>query len=60
MEMVHAFEERMRAREVPDLDDYWAQPFAYAETVAYIKKSAEHLRAVCKAAKLPLEERQAK
>ena len=55
LEMVHAYEQRIAAGELPTRDEYAARPYGYAETVAYIRSSAEHLRAVCAAEGLPLE-----
>ncbi|MFD3405631.1 sugar phosphate isomerase/epimerase family protein [Kribbella sp. NPDC058693] len=47
LEMVHAYENRIAAGELPDLDTYAAQPFGYSETVRYIVDSAAHIRAIC-------------
>ncbi|MGW5641340.1 sugar phosphate isomerase/epimerase family protein [Saccharopolyspora sp. NPDC003752] len=54
LEMVHGYERRIRSGELPTRQDYAEQPYGYAETVAYIRRSAEHLRSVCAAADLPV------
>jgi hypothetical protein len=54
VEMVHRYEERVAAGEVPDWAAYAALPYGYAETVTYIRDSAAHLRLVCEKAGLPL------
>ncbi|MEU6658848.1 sugar phosphate isomerase/epimerase family protein [Streptomyces sp. NPDC046821] len=54
-ELLRSYEERVRSGAVPDLAEYAARPFGYAETVAYIKDSADHLRKVCATHGLPLE-----
>ena len=55
VEAVHAYERRVCAGEVADWETYESRPFGYAEAIDYIKKSADHLRAVCAELKLPLE-----
>lgn len=55
LEMVRGYEQRIASGEIPSFDEYAARPFGYAETVAYIQSSAEHLRSVCQAEGLPLE-----
>lgn len=55
LELVHGYEQRIAAGELPDRDTYAAQPFGYAETVSYITSSAAHLRSVCVELGLPLE-----
>ena len=55
VEAVHAYEERIQAGEIPDWENYEVQPFGYQQAVGAIKKSADHLRALCAELKLPLE-----
>jgi hypothetical protein len=54
MEMVRDHERRVVAGEVPDIETYAALPHGYAETIDFIKTSAEHLRGICRAQNLPL------
>lgn len=52
LEMVQRYDERIAAGELPDWEAYAARPFGFAETVDYIGRSADHLRAVCEKAGL--------
>ncbi|GAA3085548.1 sugar phosphate isomerase/epimerase [Kribbella aluminosa] len=47
LELVHRYESRIAAGELPDLETYAAQPFDYAEAVASIVGSAAHVRHIC-------------
>jgi sugar phosphate isomerase/epimerase len=55
LEMVRAYEGRIAAGEVPSYAEYAARPYGFAETVNYIRDSADHLRTVCEVQGLPLE-----
>jgi sugar phosphate isomerase/epimerase len=54
--MVDDCEQRIEHGDILSPEQYASQPFGYAETVAYIRNSAEHLRAVCHQQHLPLAE----
>lgn len=57
LDLIHAFEERVRGGEIPDWESYEAanygypsyeqQSYGYAETVGFIKESAAYLRQIC-------------
>jgi len=65
LELIHAFEARVRSGEVPDWETYEAanygyptyeqQAYGYAETVQFIKDAAVYLRLVCGELGLPVE-----
>lgn len=55
LELIQAYTKRIASGEIPDRDTYAAQPFGYAETVAFIKKGAAHLRGICEEFDLPLQ-----
>ena len=55
LEMVQNYSNRIAAGEVPTWDQYIAAPFDYEESIATIKKSTAHLRAVCAELNIPLE-----
>lgn len=55
LELVQAYAGRIASGEVPTWDQYVAAPFGYDESIATIKKSTAHLRAVCSELNLPLE-----
>ena len=44
-DLVHAYEARVRAGELPDHAAYATAPYGYAEAVAYIRRSASVIRA---------------
>ncbi|MFI7006228.1 sugar phosphate isomerase/epimerase family protein [Streptomyces sp. NPDC050145] len=47
LKTVRAYEQRIAAGELPDLETYAAQPFGYTEAVSQIRDSAAHIRAIC-------------
>jgi sugar phosphate isomerase/epimerase len=49
-DMVGDYEDRICSGELPDRHTYAAQAFGYAEAVAYIQRSAAHIRDVCERA----------
>lgn len=55
LELVQAYGARITSGEVADWDAYVTAPFGYDESVATIRKSTSHLRAICAELKLPLE-----
>jgi len=65
LELVHGFEQRVSHGEIVDWETYEAdnygypsyetQSFGYAETRAFISRSAEYLRTICEELNLPLE-----
>ncbi|MFE7423492.1 sugar phosphate isomerase/epimerase family protein [Rhodococcus sp. NPDC057529] len=55
MDMVHAYQKRIDAGDVPSTPEYAGLPYGYAETVAYITSSADHLRRVCADHRLPVD-----
>lgn len=55
LELVETYRARISTKEVPDWDAFIAAPFGYDEAIATIKKSTDHLRAVCAELNLPLE-----
>ena len=46
VQLVRQYEGRIARGEVPDVASYQAQPFGYAEAVAYIQDSAAYLRGI--------------
>ena len=60
LELVAACEQRIESGEQPSWDAYAAQPYGFAETVAFIQTSAAHLRGICENQGLPLEPRRAR
>ncbi len=59
MKMVHDYAGRIAGGEIRDHASYaaWAlDAFLYDEAVLYIRRSAEHIRGICKDLALPLEE----
>lgn len=56
MQIVQNYEARISRGEVPDAAEYAMRPFGFAETVDYIRQSAEHLRAICVEEGLPLSQ----
>lgn len=55
LEMIEAYRARIVSGEVPTWDQYVRAPFGYDQSIATIKQSTAHLRAVCKELNLPLE-----
>lgn len=55
LELVQAYSARLAAGEIATWEAYVAAPFGYEESIATIRRSVAHLRAVCAALDLPLE-----
>ncbi len=55
VDMVHQYRRRQEGEGIPNWDTYSAAPFGYAEAIAAIRQSADHLRRICTELKLPLE-----
>ncbi|AHK29370.1 xylose isomerase [Rhodococcus opacus PD630] len=55
LDMVQSYDRRIRSGERIDNAAYVALPYGYAETVSYIRSSADHVRSVCAEHDLPVE-----
>jgi sugar phosphate isomerase/epimerase len=47
MLLVQEYGRKIATGEIPDWQTYADQPYGYAETAAYVRESARHIRAVC-------------
>ena len=55
-EMLQIYARRIAAEAIEDIDSFAGRPFGYAEAVEHIRKSAAHIRAICREQTLPVEE----
>ncbi|QXW04969.1 MULTISPECIES: sugar phosphate isomerase/epimerase family protein [Rhodococcus] len=55
LEMVKTYDDAIRSGDRPNATEYASRPYGYAETVAYIQDSAQHLREICHRHNLPLD-----
>ncbi|MFJ5956643.1 sugar phosphate isomerase/epimerase family protein [Paenarthrobacter sp. NPDC092416] len=56
IELINDYKGRIERQEVTDFQTYADAPFQYDETVQWIKTSAEHLRSVCSANGIPVNQ----